>query len=369
MIRSRAVRGPRGRRTGRGRARRRVAFVAAGALLAFVVANTGLEAANRAVFPSTTATGVVSSERVSTRLPHSYWVFFPGFGIDFCTDVERALVPVTRDYGRSFCVAPSPAGLDPAEIARAVRDRVSESRTDAGRHPRARREPVVLYLYGISMGGMIAYDVARHLDGHDGITVRALIFDSSPAGPESVSGAKKYVVKVGAQINRLPDLPGDIPNPLKGGPLSRFAVHASETVAVNVGRGEWPLTAQDAQFAWYKATRVTSGGVTNQLQYIEGFYPDKDPAALPYATFAYLRAQDPEADTTVDVRRAITTYADLVAPRALGVYPVVGGSHASADTTVASYTAALRAFVRDAGLPTSDDMARLRAFEVQRVRP
>ncbi|QQS02333.1 MAG: hypothetical protein IPK37_08500 [Austwickia sp.] len=353
MLRSRPVRRRRRRRP------RRAVALAAGVLLAFGTANTGLEAANRAAFPSRTTTGVVHSERVSTLLPHAYWVFFPGFGIDFCPDVERALVPVTRDYGRSFCVAPSPAGLDPAEIARTVRARVAEDRTGA--------EPVTLYLYGISMGGMLAYDVARQLDGHDGITVRALIFDSSPAGPESVSGAKKYVVRAGAAINRLPDLPGDIPNPLKGGPLNRFAGHAGEAVAANLGRGDWPLSGQDLRFAWYKATRVTSGGVTNQLQYIEGFYPAKDPAALPYAAFAYLRAQDPGADTTVDVLRAITTYVDLVAPRELAVYPIVGGTHASADTTVASYAAALRTFVRSAGLPTADDMERLRGLD--RVRP
>lgn len=351
MIRSRVVR--------RRRRRRRVAALTAGAVLAFGAANTGLEAVNRAAFPSRTTTGVVHSDRVSALLPHTYWVFFPGFGIDFCPDVERALVPVTRDYGRSFCVAPSPAGLDPAEIARTVRARVAADRGGD--------DPVTLYLYGISMGGMLAYDVARQLDGHDAITVRALVFDSSPAGPESVSGAKKYVVRAGAAINRMPDLPGDVPNPLKGGPLSRFVVHATEAVAANVGRGDWPLSEPDVRFAWYKATRVTSGGVTNQMQYIEGFYPPPDPNALPYAAFAYLRAQDPSADTTVDVLRAIRTYVDLVAPRPLAVYPIVGGSHASADTTVASYAAALRTFVRDAGLPTADDVERLRGLDV--VRP
>lgn len=261
------------RRARRTRRRRRAVTATLSAMLAFGVVNTALEGANRASFPSRTATGLVHSDRVSSALPHTFWVFFPGFGIDFCPDAERALAQVTRETGRSFCVAPSPAVLDPAEIARAVRARVDRDRTPS--------EAVVLYLYGISMGGMIAYDVARHLDGRDGVTVRALVFDSSPAGPESVSGAKKYVVRAGAEINRLPDLPGDIPNPLKGGPINRFLVHAGEAVTSNLGRGEWPLSVVDAQFAWYKATRVTSGGVTNQLDYIEGFYPSKDPAPCP----------------------------------------------------------------------------------------
>ncbi len=356
MIRSRALRSRRTRR----RTRRRLLAYAAVATAAFVVANTALEGVNRAAFPTTTTTGVVHSDRVSALLPHTYWVFFPGFGIDFCPDVERALVPLTTNYGRSFCVAPSPAGLDPAEIARAVRARVDADR--------GQQEPVTLYLYGISMGGMIAYDVARQLDGHGGITVRALVFDSSPAGPESVSGAKKYAVKAGAQINRLPDLPGGIPNPLKGGPLSRFVVHTGESLVANVRAGRWPLSEQDVTFAWYKATRVTSDGVANQLHYIETFYPNADPNALPYASFAYLRASDPGADTTVDVMRATATYAALVAPRKLASYAIVGGSHASADTTAASYARALGAFVREAGLPTADDVERLRATEVYRPR-
>lgn len=347
------------------RRRRPLSRAAAGGaiLLALVATNTGLEAVNRAAFPSTTTTGVMHTDRVSSLLPHAYWVFFPGFGIDFCADVERAMAPVTRDTGRSFCVAPSPARLDPAEIAGAVRTRV-----DADRPGRAAAAPVTLYFYGISMGGMIAYDVARQLDGHDGITVRAIVFDSSPAGPESVSGAKKYAVAAGAAINRLPDLPGNIPNPLKGGPLNRFIGHVGEAMAANVSNRNLPISGSDLKFAWYKATRVTSDGVTNQMQYIEGFYPPRDPAALPYASFAYLRAQDAGADTTVDVQRATQTYATLVAPRPLAVYPISGGFHASADTTVASYAAAMRGFVSAAGLATADDVEHLRFAETVRRR-
>ena len=340
------------------RARRRRVLALFAALATLVSGNTALEAANRAAFPSTTTTGVSPQVRGVVPPEGAFWVFFPGFGIDFCPDVERAFAPVTAATGASFCVAPSPARLDPAEIAATVRARVTAGR---GRGPGGTTPPVTLYLYGISMGGMIAYDVARLLDGRDEITVRALVFDSSPAGPDSVAGAKKTLVRLGAAIERLPDLPGNIPNPLKGGPLNRFAAHVAEAAAADVQQRRPPDWARDIEFAWYKATRVTSDGVAAQLAYIEGFYPRRDPAALPYAEFAYLRADDPDADTTVDVQRAVASYAGLVAPRRLATYPIRGGFHASADTTVASYREALAAFSRDVALPSRQDEARVDA--------
>ncbi|GAB78692.1 hypothetical protein SAMN05421595_2346 [Austwickia chelonae] len=324
-------------------------------LLALTTVNTALEVVNRAAFPTVTTTGVVHSDKVNTELPNTYWVFFPGFGINFCSDVERAFAPVTGLTGRSFCVAPSTARLDPAEIAAAVQARVAEHR-DPGR-------PVTLYLYGISMGGMIAYDVARQLDGQDGVVVRAVLFDSSPAGPDSVSADKRGFVALGATINRLPDLPWGIPNPLKGGPLNRALVHIGEEMIGDLRERRLPSGLDDLRSAWYKATSVTSGGMANQFDYIQNFYPTPDPEALPYASFAYLRAQDAGADTTVDVQRATDTYAALIAPRRLTVLPVVGGTHASGDVTVQSYRAALSTFITEAGLPTADDTARIRHVE------
>ncbi|MBW3084087.1 hypothetical protein KEM60_00270 [Austwickia sp. TVS 96-490-7B] len=309
--------------------------------LVLVAANTALEAINRARFPSTTVTGASSESETGTP---AYWIFFPGFGIDFCPAVAASFEPVTSSTGHSFCVAPSRGHLDPAEISAAVVNRL-----DATRRPQA---PVTVYLYGISMGGMIAYDVARLIDGKKGITVRALVFDSSPAGPDSVAGVKQAAVEVGAAIQRLPDLPGDIPNPLKGGPLDRFALHLGEYVVDNTYAGKWPLSWEEAHAAWVKSMAVTSDGMGEQLDYIESFYPRPDPRALPYASFGYLRAMDADADTTVDVQRATAAYAQIVAPHALDVIPVAGGWHASADVTVASYRKALARFIARAEIPT-----------------
>ena len=335
--------------------RRRRRRILLGCLAAFVVVNTGLEAYLRQDLPTTTQplTPDRASQELSERyFPNTYWVFIPGFGIDYCPDVERALRKLITSTGQSFCVAPSPVALDPNEIARAVKARIDERREDS-------ETPVTLRFYGISMGGMIAYDVARLLRERDrSIDVDAIAFDRSPAGPESVSGLKQLGPRWGGLVNRTPNLPFDIPNPLKGGPLNRAGVHLAEALAGNLTGDRTLLSWDDVQFAWYKATRVTGAGVANQLEYLNAFYPPNWPAADEDIAFGYFRAADPAADTTVDVRRAEETYERLVAPHPLWVYPVPRGGHASADTTVAEYRATLRAFISDARIPTVADLRR-----------
>ncbi len=335
-------------------------------LAAFVVLNTGLEAYLRTDLPTTTQP--FSPSRAGQALarryfPQTYWVFFPGFGIDFCPDVERAYGDLINDTGQSFCVAPSPVALDPHEIARAVMARVDRDHDGP-------RPPVTLRFYGISMGGMIAYDVARVLHSRrDRVRVTAIVFDSSPAGPESVAGLKQLAPRWGGLVNRIPNLPFGIPNPLKGGPLNRLALHLGEAAADNLGRGTWPLSAADVKFAWYKATRVTGAGVANQLDYINTFYPPSWPADDPGITFAYLRAANPDDDTTVDVHRAVDSYRRLVDPHDLLVYPVPDGRHASADSTIAGYRAAMRAFIADARMDTVADVVARRARVADRNIP
>lgn len=337
--------------TGRRRRRRLVLCLIA----LFVVLNTGLEAYLRRNLPTTTQPFTPSPARQELArryFPQTYWVFIPGFGIDYCPDVERAYGDMISDTGQSFCVAPSPVALDPNEIAGAVRARVDRGRGGPD-------TPVTLRFYGISMGGMIAYDVARLLRERDpSIAVDAIVFDSSPAGPASVSGIKQLGPRWGGLLNRTPNLPLGIPNPLKGGPLNRTAVHLAEALVGNLRNGRFPLAADDVRFAWYKATRVSGDGVANQLAYIDSFYPLSWPAADDAVRFAYFRAEDPTADTTVDVRHAEQTYRRLIAPHELWVYPVPQGGHASADTTIPGYRATMRAFLSDARIPTVEDLRR-----------
>ena len=315
----------------------------------------GREWANRREFPTTTTAGATAADPVTAGyFPHTYWVFFPGFGIDFCPDVERALRPVTRESGQSFCVAPSPVALDAHEIAAAVRARVTAGRAQWA-DPQA---PITLYLYGISMGGMIAYDVARVLDGSDGIAVKAVVFDSSPAGPESVRGVAQVAVRGGAAVQRSPDLPWGIPNPLMGGPLSRFPGHLAEARGADAQARRAP-TLDAARFAWYKANRVVSASAVNQLDYIAGFASAGD-AALRGPFYAYLGAADPEADRTVDVTAAAAAYRRRIDPSPLDVRAIRGGTHASANTATAAYTEALRGVVHDAHLLTRRDVDWLR---------
>ncbi len=331
-------------------------------LLVLVVVNTALEWANRQRFPTRTVTSqAAAADDPAVYFPHTYWVLVPGFGIDFCADVEAALAPVLHTTGQSFCVAPSPVTLDPHEIAAAIRARVDAHRAGEG-------TPVTLRFYGISMGGMIAFDVARILDGRHRIRVAAVVFDSSPAGPGSVAGVKQLGPRWGALVNRLPNLPGDIPNPLKGGPLNRMAVHTGEALAGDLAAAQWPSLA-DLSLAWHKSTAVTSGRVANQLAYIEQFYRSPLGDELAGARFGYLRADDPRRDNTVDVVAAIDTYRTLVPD--LRVYAVRDGGHAGADQLVAQYRAALAAFTADAGLTTVTDilLERTRPRHQQRLAP
>ncbi len=353
-----AVLSPRGctrsPRSVRRRRRRALIRTVAITIAGLIALNTGLEAIHRRSFPSVTRThgSPVHQAAVAALFPHTYWILIPGFGIDFCSDVEAAYADVLHDSGQSMCIAPSPVALDPAEIATVIRNRI-----DAERH--SPDTPVRLRFYGISMGGLLAYDVATILaSSRANIGVELIVFDSSPAGSDSVSGLKQIGPAWGVFVNRLPDLPFDIPNPVKGGPLSRLALHLAETALTNAERGQWSISTDDVSFAWYKSTQVTSRAVANQLDYLGNFRREPNPTALPGAHFAYFRAQDPSRDDTVDVTRAIDSFRTLVAPRDLHVYPILNGSHASANVTSGSYRAALAAAVEDAGILTLTDIAR-----------
>ncbi len=338
------------------RRRRRRALIRAMAIAiaGLILLNTGMEAFHRRSFPSVTRThgSPIHQAAVAALFPHTYWVLIPGFGIDFCSDVEAAYADLLHESGQSMCIAPSPVVLDPAEIAAVIRTRIDAER-------QSQDTPVRLRFYGISMGGLLAYDVATILAGsRANIGVDLIVFDSTPAGSDSVSGLKQIGPAWGVFVNRLPDLPFDIPNPLKGGPLSRFALHFAEVAITNAERGQWSISADDVSFAWYKSTQVTSRAVANQLDYLGNFRREPNPTAMPGAHFAYFRAQDPSRDDTVDVTRAIDSFRTLVAPRELHVYPIRNGSHASANVTSGSYRAALTATIQDAGILTLADIAR-----------
>lgn len=329
-----------------GRLRRTAATGAAGLALA-VGANTALEAYNIHQHPTETRTtykNFATNLEAMREFPDTYWVIFPGAGVDTADSVESQLAPVMHRYGQSFTVAPSPARIEPDEIASQINHWVNPNHTRDDHTIRLR-------LYGISMGGMLAWEVGKELErDYPNIMIESVVFDSSPGSIEDVNPVIQPFVYSGAAIGEMGDLPYAIPNPLKGGPLSRFATNSANAAFSRVFRGESPIPSSDElATAWRIANGTTSTYVNDQLRIIDTFDPTSDAKSLPHAKFAYFGASRWYNDDTVNVAQAAKRYRSLIGGRQLDVYGLDGISHASADVSPTQYRRALQSFIDRSG--------------------
>lgn len=324
------------------------------ALSIFAATNTGLETYYMHERPTQTKTeykNFTSNLEAMIYFPHTYWVVFPGAGVDFAASVESQLAPLMHEYGQTFTVEPSPVKIDPSEIASSIAARVNPDNIN-------KDETIHLRLYGISMGGMLAWEVGKKLEQrYPNIVIDAVIFDSSPASTSDVSQTSQQFVKASAMVDSLSDLPLGIPNPLKGGPIDRFLFNTAETASARIKSHQMPFSPDDLSQSWRLSTGVASNYLAEQMKIINTFDTSPDPHSLKDAKFAYFGAGEGSIDSVVAVDRAIDGYQRLIgSERNLDVYRMSGTSHASADRTPKPYMRSLAEFIVKSGFASKEDI-------------
>lgn len=112
------------------------------------------------------------------KFPDTAWLLLPGFkkGWEDSYDILESVAPSLRNYGRTLCMGYSNEGLNRQEI---------KEKTVAY----AKKEGLTtINLYGHSFGGMLAIELAVHLQQNTDISVNMIMLDSSPSGREDVLG-------------------------------------------------------------------------------------------------------------------------------------------------------------------------------------
>lgn len=127
----------------------------------------------------------VSDDETREKFPHSAWLVVPGFkmGWDDSRAIAEKLTPSMSERGRVAYMGYSNQGLNLNEI---------KYNLDAFVEKEDIHE---LYLYGHSFGGMVALELASHMQKNTDIDCSTLLQDSSPSSREDV--------KARAELNTL----------------------------------------------------------------------------------------------------------------------------------------------------------------------
>ncbi|WP_427916050.1 alpha/beta fold hydrolase [Sinomonas halotolerans] len=156
----------------------------------------------------------VPDDDARRRFPDASWFLFPGYKTSWeeARIILASLSGSLGERGQLAAVGYSNLGLDLDEVLDAVRVHV--------RQRRLRR----LYFYGHSFGGMVAIEVAARLLAEDGVQVRAIVLDSSPASKYDVLDQTMF-----ESIVQLYELGFRVPSVLRGGyELGERIAHKNE---------------------------------------------------------------------------------------------------------------------------------------------
>lgn len=156
----------------------------------------------------------LADDAARQRFPDASWILFPGYKTSW--EEARIILASLRgslaERGQLAAIGYSNLGLDLDEILDALRVYV--------RQRRLRR----LYFYGHSFGGMVATEVAARLLRDDGMQVRVILLDSSPASKFDVLDKAMF-----ESIVYLYELGFRMPSMMRGGyELGERIVHKNE---------------------------------------------------------------------------------------------------------------------------------------------
>ncbi len=217
------------------------------------------------------------SQKNLDAFPHASWLIVPGFGVSHTESIAKPLQPTMDEYGQIAGVTYSPNGLQMDDLARntanyCLRNRIS-----------------TLHMYGHSMGGMVAVELAALLKRKHNILTDIVVLDCSPQQLQDVKGdVKRLGVELLAMAGRLS---------YHGGPLTRMALE----VAVRLtDKGESFTKAFAEAFNRDKSTTASNELLQSLAGYMPSYRASKFLKHLGGTTMCHLAPQHADRDNVVD---------------------------------------------------------------------
>lgn len=273
------------------------------------------------------------------------WCFtISGAGNDMTDDIFDGL-PSLPKYCNRARVIYSNAGIDGDEISRRIVNHVHEHADPD--------KPISVALIGGSMGGLVSLEVlSKNIDRED-IDVKAVLLDSTPPNTLTTKGfAQAAAVSIGSGLNKVSYIDG-----------YKKPLNLAFELASRANNGNFPdITDIDETTTYFKEANRIAQGTESRLQRarfekINDFETSVDLSQIRKIGIyvAFLHADDPDNDKTVDVVAAGSRWKELL-PGVVDM-PVPGGGHANPNETPA-YDAIVERALRESGMTTIEERSR-----------
>ena len=246
----------------------------------------------------------ISDDETRERFPNNLWLIAPGFkmGWDDSRRIAESLEPTMRQRGRIAYIGYSNKGLDTYELKTRVNSYIEQEDIQK------------VYLYGHSFGGMVATELAHHLQRDTDVDSALIALDSSPSS--------QFDVKAKAELHFLSLLENlHVPIPTAG----RAAYELGERTVNKDERSLSDIWHQSLEQLYPGAP--SSQLIKSEAAYIEHF----DPREFPLASRTDVAMLANMADETVNISSATKHWSEYLKDAFKEVYWTNGARPAHAS--------------------------------------
>lgn len=271
------------------------------------------------------------SQDTDYLFPDTFCLIFTGFGAMYPEQLAKGLSDTFGQYGQTAFIRYGNAQIDPESIADTIATYMSEG--DASVHTGIPRQPrKTASLYGHSMGGIVAFEVAAVLKNKHDVDVRQVFLDCSPAQQQDVKSSMKR-----ALVTLL-----DVSNQLHfhGGPILRGVLEAID----RVGEGAVTFEAITDRLAkGMPGHALPNETIQNQAGVIRASYAiiqQTSSKILADVPVYHLAPSNPNDDDTVDNTSARRSWAQII--KKFIQVDLIGTHHANPNENPRAYNATLQ---------------------------
>lgn len=267
--------------------------------------------------------GVLPNEEAKKTHPHTFTLAIGGYNVDDPDRIAEAIGDTMFQYGQIAYLKHSNNGLQIEDLKREA-DRFVEA-----------NGVNKLYMYGHSMGGMVAIELAAHL-AQKGVSINTIMLDCSPLDFDDIRSTRRDGANTLVSLDELS---------IHGGPATRFFIEVGTRWIE--GRRDIGRMCLDA-LREVNAQSCSNRLIQSQARYMKQFNLEHFKDAFPsYTRFVRFQPDDVYRDTTIDNGSAQDRLTNLFPRNDAYVYPVTGGGHASPIQIREGYNAALQQMAND----------------------
>jgi pimeloyl-ACP methyl ester carboxylesterase len=260
---------------------------------------------------------ILQDDEAKKKFPNTYTLAVGGYNFYDTPYLATSIKDAMGKYSQVASLRQSNEGLQINDIKRKTEQFVEENNaTD-------------MYLYGQSMGGMIAVELGAHLV-QQGVRVNGIILDCSPMNYMDV----RDVLRGGTNILVSTDEMN-----IHGGPNIRFVIEV--LTRWQQGRRDVDRICEEA-LSKLAPENCSNKLIQSQASYMRQFDLNQFADAFTLATqFIHLRPDNLDADGTIDNARSHERLRTTLKNNLVIAQSVIGGGHANPGDCHEGYTAAI----------------------------